>query len=176
MEALKFLRPGRIGPFTGFAWPERDWVEADGEPELCSNGIHALATDSGSLATWVAEELWRVELEGAQVVAQGLLAARRGRLVSRVEEWNDATAREFAHACAAHVDRGSGRAAEYATDAKVAAESARANATATTVAYMARLAAEAKAPGAFEIEKEWQSTWLAERLGLSAGSSGRMAP
>src|SRR5207247_6162172 len=116
MEALKFLRPGRIGPFTGFAWPERDWVEADGEPELCSNGIHALATDSGSLATWVAEELWRGELEGAQVVAQGLLAARRGRLVSRVEEWNDATAREFAHACAAHVDRGSGRAAEYATD------------------------------------------------------------
>ena len=176
MEAVKFLRPGRVGPFTGFAWPESGWVEADGEPGLCGNGIHAIPVDGGSLSAWIAEELWRVELEDARTVAPGLLAACRGRLVSRVEEWNDETAREFAHACAAHVEGGEGRAAHYAADATAAAETALADASTTTVAYMARQAAEAAAPGGFETEKVWQSNWLADRLGLSAGSRGRMAP
>jgi hypothetical protein len=168
MEALKFLRPGRIAPITGMAWPPPgDWLDAQGPPDLCRDGIHALTLDSPVLAVWVAEELWRVELEDAEEVAPGLLAARRGRLLSRVEEWNDDTAREFARACAAHVqDASSERAAEFAADAKASAEDAVADFTTTTVAYMARHAAEATTPGGFETEKEWQSRWLADRLGL----------
>ena len=61
-----------------------------------------------------------------------------------------------------------GRAGEYAADAKASAEEAVADYTATTVAYMAAHGAESRAPGGFKTEREWQSRWLAERLGVSA--------
>jgi hypothetical protein len=167
MEALKFLRPGRVGPFSKVTWPQPgEWLEAEEHPELCRAGIHALLPDR--LAPWIAEELWRVELEGARALAPGVVVAPRGRLVSRVEEWNDETAREFARACAAHVaDAPSGRAAEYAADAQASAEEAAADFTATTVGYMAAHSAEAARPGGFAEERRWQSQWLAERLGVS---------
>jgi hypothetical protein len=166
MEALKFLRPGRVGPFSGAAWPEPgEWLEAEEAPALCQAGVHALLPDV--LARWVAEELWRVELEGDQTVTRGVIVASRGRLLEQVEGWNDETAREFARASAAHVQEGAtGRAAEYAADAKASAEEAVADFTATTVAYMAAHAAEARSPGGFDAERLWQSRWLAKRLGV----------
>lgn len=168
MEALKFLRPGRVGPFSGAAWPEPgEWLEAEEQPELCRAGVHALLPEV--LARWVGEELWRVELGGEQTVARGVVVAPRGRLLSRVEDWNDETAREFARACADHVQEGAaGRGAEYAADAKASAEEAVADFTATTVAYMAAHAAEARSPGGFDTERRWQSRWLAERLGVES--------
>jgi hypothetical protein len=167
MRALKFLRPGRFAPFAKVTWPEPGtWLDVDGRPDLCRTGVHALLPDA--LAPWIAEELWRVELDGAEALAPGILVASRGRLVSRVEEWNDETAREFARACAAHVQEGAvGRAAEYAADARASAEEAVADFTATTVGYMAAHAAEAMKPGGFSAERAWQSRWLAERLGVA---------
>jgi hypothetical protein len=166
-EALKFLRPGRIGPFSQVAWPgPGEWLDADGAAELCRSGVHALLPEV--LARWVAEELWRVEIDGGALLAHGIVVGPRGRLRSRVEEWNDQTAREFAHACAGHVsDARGGRAAEYAAEAAAAAESAVADSSATTVAYIAAHAAEARAPGSFDAERGWQSRWLAERLGVA---------
>jgi hypothetical protein len=168
MEALKFLRPGKLGPFSGVTWPEPGtWLEAEVPTELCRSGVHALLPQV--LSRWVAEELWWVELDGEELVAEGILLAPRGRLVSRVDSWNDATAREFARACAAHLQGGAGgRAAEYATDAQASAESAVADFTATTVAYMAAHAAEARSPGSFLDERRWQSDWLADRLGIGS--------
>ena len=90
-QALKFLRPGRTGPFSRFAWPAPgEWVDADGEAELCRTGIHAILPPV--LARWVAEELWHVELVGAQAAVSGVFVAPRGRLVARIQEWNDETA------------------------------------------------------------------------------------
>jgi hypothetical protein len=162
MRALKFLRSGRVAPFSKVTWPEPgEWLDADGRPDLCRAGIHAVLPDV--LAPWIA-----VELDGAEALAPGMPVAARGRLVSPVDEWNDATAREFARACATHVQEGAtGRAAEYAADAKASAEEAGADFTATTVGYMAAHAAEAMSPGGFTAEREWQSRWLAERLGVS---------
>jgi hypothetical protein len=167
MHALKFLRPGRVAPFANVTWPEPgEWLDADGPPDLCRAGVHAILPDV--LAPWIAEELWRVELDGAEALAPGILVASRGRLVSPVEEWNDETAREFARACAAHVQEGAtGRAAEYAADARASAEEAAADFTATTVGYMAAHAAEAIRAGGFTAERAWQSRWLAERLGVA---------
>jgi hypothetical protein len=167
MQALKFLRPGRVAPFTKVTWPEPgEWLESDAPPELCRAGVHALLPDV--LATWLSEELWRVELDGGELVAPGIVVAPRGRLAARVEDWNDETAREFARACAAHVqDAPAGRAADCAADAAAAAEGAVADYTATTVGYMAAHAAEATAPGGFAAERVWQSRWLAERLGVA---------
>jgi hypothetical protein len=166
MEALKFLRPGRVAPFSRVTWPEPGaWLESEGPLELCRRGVHALLPDV--LATWIAEELWRVELDGGEALAPGIVVAPRGRLVSRVEEWNDETAREFARACAAHVREGAtGRAVEYAADASASAEEAVADYTATTAGYMAAHAAEAMTPGGFASERVWQSRWLADRLGV----------
>jgi hypothetical protein len=167
MRALKFLRPGRVAPFSKVTWPQPgEWLQADGPSDLCRTGVHAILPDV--LATWAAEELWHVELDGAEALAPGIVVAPRGRLLSRVEEWNDATAREFARACAAHVEEATGRAAEYAADASASAEDATADFTATTVGYMAAHAAEAMRPGGFAAERAWQSRWLAERLGISA--------
>lgn len=167
MEALKFLRPGRIGPFTGVTWPQPGgWLESDGPAALCRSGVHALLPDV--LPVWIAEELWRVELEGAEAAAPGIVVGERGRLLERVGDWNNETAREFARACAAHVREGaSGRAAEYAADAAASAESAVADFTTTTVAYMAAHSAEAASPGGFSAERAWQARWLADRLGFN---------
>jgi hypothetical protein len=166
MEALKFLHRGRAAPFTGVTWPPpREWLASAAPPELCRAGVHALRADV--LATWIAEELWRVELDGAKELAPGIVVAPRGRLLARVEAWNDQTAREFALACAAHVGaRATGRAAEYAADAAAAAGEAVTADSATRVGYVAAHAAEAMAPGGFAAERRWQSRWLADRLGL----------
>jgi hypothetical protein len=149
-------------------WPEAgEWLESDSPPALCRAGVDALLPDV--LATWIAEELWRVELDGGEALAPGIIVAPRGRLLARVEEWNDDTAREFALACAAHVRGGAtGRAAEYAADTVASADAAVADYTATTVAYMAAHAAEAMTPGGFAAERRWQSLWLAARLGVEA--------
>jgi hypothetical protein len=166
MGAFKFLHPGRVAPFTGVTWPPPgQWLAAVVPPELCRAGVHALLADV--LATWIAEELWRVELDGGQELAPGIVVAPRGRLLGRVEAWNDQAAREFARACAVHIGAGAaGRAAEYAADATAAAEEAVAGDSAARVGYVAAHAAEAMAPGGFAVERGWQSGWLADRLGL----------
>ena len=171
MEALKFLRPGRLAPFTGVTWPPPGhWLASATPPDLCRAGVHALLPDA--LATWTTEELWRVELDDARELAPGIMVAWRGRLLGRVEAWNDQTARDFARACATHVrDHASGRAAEYAADAAAAAAAAVAGDSAARVGYIAAHAAEAMAPGGFAAERRWQSRWLAARLGIP-GNSG----
>ena len=56
MEALKFLRPGRVAPFAKVPWPRPGtWLESESRPKLCRSGVHALLPDA--LATWIAEEL-----------------------------------------------------------------------------------------------------------------------
>lgn len=166
MEALKTLRPGRVAPFTGITWPgPGDWIAAAAPVSLCRSGVHALLPEA--LPMWIAEELWRVELDGAERVAPGIVAGTRGRLVSRVEEWNDATAREFALSCAERVANFTGRAGERAAMVMASAPEAVAGPSTTTVTYMAAHAAEDSSPGGYEAERRWQASWLAGRLGLS---------
>jgi hypothetical protein len=95
MTAYKFLRRGRVGAFSGFAWPVGEWVEA--EPHVCASGIHACRP--ADLPYWLDAELWEIELDGA-VAAERKLVAPRGRLVRRVEAWDGGTARAFADSCA----------------------------------------------------------------------------
>jgi hypothetical protein len=166
MHALKFFRPGRVAPFTGVTWPAPgEWLVSSAAPELCRSGVHALLP--AVLATWIAEELWYVELDSAEELAPGIVVGRRGRLRTRVDAWNDETAVEFARASAAHVrDAGTGLAAEYAGDASRAADEAGDAEAAIRVGYIAAQAAQALAPGGFASERRWQSRWLAERLGI----------
>jgi hypothetical protein len=98
MIAYKFLRRGRVGPFSGFVWPAPGgWVTA-GDTERCRRGVHACRPQD--LPWWLADELWEIELEGEVSVAGHKLVAPAGGLVRRVGAWTSATAQEFADACA----------------------------------------------------------------------------
>ena len=113
MIAYKFLNAGAVGLFSRLAWPVPDdavpgaWVEAEGPLEVCRNGIHACGP--GGLIEWIDSELWRVELGEPVMETEAGLVASRGRLLSRVGEWDDEAARALAGAC---VLRARDRAAE----------------------------------------------------------------
>lgn len=99
MIAYKFLRSGRVGPFSGFQWPEPD-VLVDTAPEVavCRRGIHACRPSD--LPWWLADELWEIELHGQVQVEEHKIIAAAGRLRSRIEAWTPACAQEYADACA----------------------------------------------------------------------------
>ena len=168
--AYKFTRPGARSPFTGFEWPVGEWVEAEGELGLCRNGIHACRVEA--LPRWLDDELWRVEVDGVAEEREGLLVARRGRLLERVEVWNAETARELARFCAARI----ARLAEEHPDPLLQrraqmipqiAEGPDPSATALAM-YTSAHAADEVAPGSYWTERRAQAEWLVERLGLAA--------
>lgn len=104
MIAYKFLNPGGVGPYSGFAWPlpayesPGAWVEAQGSLDLCRNGIHACRV--GQLPYWWGVELWEVELDDPIEDVGRAVLARRGRLLESVEAWDEAMMRSYARACA----------------------------------------------------------------------------
>jgi hypothetical protein len=99
MIAYKFLRSGRIGPFSGFAWPEPGaWVHATRELVACKRGIHACRPSD--LPWWLADELWEIELGGPVQTEEHKIIAAAGRLRSRIEAWTPSCAQEYADACA----------------------------------------------------------------------------
>jgi hypothetical protein len=99
MIAFKFLRQGRLGPFSGFQWPEPGiWVHTDGQPALCRRGVHACRPRD--LPWWLADELWEIELDGEVQVGRRKLTAVSGRLRSPVAAWTPARGQKFAEACA----------------------------------------------------------------------------
>ncbi len=99
MIALKFLRAGGIGPFSGVRWPaDGEWLWATEGGGTCLGRVHACRAED--LPDWIDDELWRVELDGDVRVDCGKLVADRGRLVERVDAWDVAVMAEFAEACA----------------------------------------------------------------------------
>jgi hypothetical protein len=97
--AYKFLSSDRIGLYSGVGWPEPGtWLEADGQVERCVAGIHGLHAEG--LLDWIDDELWTCELAGIVEDDGRVLVAERGRLLERVDAWNESAARDFARACA----------------------------------------------------------------------------
>jgi hypothetical protein len=114
----KFLRPGRISPFTRYAWPRPgEWVEA-GHTVPCHRGLHACRR--ADLPYWLLEELWRVELDGPVASAATKVVARRARLLAPVRGWDGDTARDLGRAC---LGRAAGHAADELAAAGLAASS-----------------------------------------------------
>jgi hypothetical protein len=99
MNAYKFLRDGRVGPFSGVRWPAPgEWLQGTaGGGRACAARVHACRAED--LPEWMDAELWRVELDGDVAVDCGKLVADRGRLVERVATWDAAFMAEFAEAC-----------------------------------------------------------------------------
>lgn len=162
MIAYKFLDEGRVAPYSGVHWPEPgSWLESEGV-EPCVSGVHACRIRD--LAYWLRPELWEVELESV-VEGERLVVAQRGRLVRRVEAWDDVAAEAFGTSCAEEARRRAARSpnlAEYADDAENPESSPQFAAFAA-----ARLAELQDGPSGYDAERARQAAWLAEALGLN---------
>ena len=166
MIAYKFLRQGGIAPYTGFRWPVGEWVEAGGV-DPCRTGIHACAVRD--LPIWMGPELWEIELDGEVFSQKRKLVALRGRLLRRLDGWDDALIRDFGRACVRRTRERVGFLpvlSGYAFDADRLARLGRVPLAAFAAARAAELL---DGPGAYEEERRLQAIWLAERLGLEGG-------
>jgi hypothetical protein len=99
MIAYKFLRAGRVGPFSELRWPAAGaWVSVGDDLAPCWRGIHACRTHD--LPWWLNEELWEIELDAPVRFDEHKVVAPAGRLVSRVNAWTPGCAQAYAEACA----------------------------------------------------------------------------
>jgi hypothetical protein len=161
--AYKFLREDGTGVFTRFAWPLPNgapwaWVEAP--IRTCHSGVHACRLTD--LPLWLGRELYEIELDGEIVEEPTKVVASRGRLLRRVDGWDDATRAAYARACA-------DRAHAYAVgmpEWDMAVEPASLGGPASIGFIAARIAEARDGIAAYHAERARQVAWLAERLGL----------
>jgi hypothetical protein len=160
--AYKLLREGRTGPFSGAVWPPvGEWFEPEAL-DRCRSGVHACPVDT--LPLWVGlGELWEVELDGV-VAEERKLVARRGRLVRRIDAWDDAARLAYVEACAEQTRRLVASApalAAFADDIDPSDD-------AGVAGYVAARVAELHdGPDGYDAERRRQAEWLSTRLDLS---------
>ena len=116
MRAFKFLTADGSGVFSGFAWPLPDgapgaWVESEVDP--CRSGIHACRPSD--LPYWLADALYEIELDGPLDEQAVKVVAPRGRLIRRVESWDDAMRERYSQMCFARAGELSATNAEVAS-------------------------------------------------------------
>jgi hypothetical protein len=161
--AYKFLEPGRVAPFTRFAWPEGEWVEADAAHK-CGRGVHACRADQ--LPFWLGRELWEIELGGEIVEHARKVVASRGRLVRRVEGWTtellDAFVADLVRRTRSRFGAVAGAGA-YLEDIQRFQPQRRYGLAAFAAARAAEIAG---GPRAYDAERARQARWLAEQLCL----------
>ena len=169
MIAYKFLRPDGTSVFTGFRWElphggPGEWVDAQVDP--CRSGIHACRVSD--LPLWVGRSLYEIELEGEVVERRSKLVASRGRLVRRVEAWDDSLRDAYTRMCAdrAHELALSASPPLETWDAVVEPSVPEGPALLGFVA--ARIAEEISGAEAYREERASQTEWLVARLGLDA--------
>jgi hypothetical protein len=171
--AYKFTRPGARSPFTGFAWPQGEWVEVEGEVALCENGIHACRPEA--LPRWIDDELWLVELEDVHAEHDGVVIARRGRLLERVDGWDAEASRELARSCAERVRELAARTTDPLVHGRaemIAAIADGPDPSATALAMYTTAHTFDEVDGSYYEERRRQADWLRERLELDAVGLG----
>jgi hypothetical protein len=163
--AYKFLRPDGTGVFTGFAWPLPDdgpgaWVGAETDP--CRAGIHACR--AGDLPYWAGRVLYEIELGGELVEHGTKVVAPRGRLLRRIDAWDDAFRATYTRWCA---DRAHEIARSTGLDRwREVIEPSIPEGPALLSFVAARIAQEADGVAAYRAERARHAEWLAVQLGL----------
>ena len=166
MKAYKFLRPDGTSVFSGFQWPLPNgrpgaWVDARVDP--CRSGIHACRPSD--LPLWVGRVMYEIELDGELVEQRMKVVAPRGRLIRRIEAW-DELRDVYTRMCAdrAHELASSVSPPLESWDAVVEPSIPEGPALLGFVA--ARIAEEIAGTDAYHEERRRQTAWLVERLGL----------
>src|SRR5215218_1083670 len=167
MIAYKFMRRDGSSLFTGFRWPLPSdapgaWVDAPVDP--CRSGIHACRP--ADLPYWIGRSLYEVELAGEILEGWTKVVASRARLLRPVTAWDDSVRDEYTRMCA---DRGHALALGAAPplaqwDAVIEPSMPEGPALLGFVA--ARIAEERHGVDAYHAERDRQTAWLVERLGL----------
>ena len=165
MIAYKFLRADGTGVFTGFRWPLPEggpgaWVDATVEP--CRSGVHACRR--ADLPLWAGRTLYELELDGEIAEGIGKIVAPRGRLLRRIEAWDDAFRERYTRHCADRAHELARGAALDDWDAVVEPSVPEGPALLGFVA--ARIAEVIAGPDGYTAERNRQADWLAERLEL----------
>jgi hypothetical protein len=163
--AYKFLRSDGTGVFTRFRWPLPNggpgaWVDARIDP--CVSGIHACRR--ADLPLWVGRALYEIELGGEVLEGPMKVVAARGRLLRRIEAWDDAVRDEYTRMCADRAHELARGAALDGWDAMIEPSVPEGPALLGFIA--ARIAEEISGRDAYRAERDRQAGWLAERLGL----------
>jgi hypothetical protein len=165
VNAYKFLRADGTGVFTRFAWPLPDgapgsWVET--KPDPCVSGIHACRL--GDLPYWAGRLLYAMELDGEIVEHKTKLVASRGRLLRRVDAWDDDFRAGYTRHCA---DRAHELARQNGLERwEEVIEPSVPEGPALLGFVAARIAEEAGGVDAYHAERARQSEWLAAHLAL----------
>ena len=101
MKYIKFMDNGCVGPYSGAILESGSWLpELTGDLVLCKNGYHFCMIKD--FAKWISTELYSVEVRGDVLSGDDKSCARSIKM-TRIESWNDRTARLFAADCAEHV-------------------------------------------------------------------------
>jgi hypothetical protein len=166
--AYKFLRSDGTSFFTGYRWRLPNgrpgpWLDAAVDP--CRSGIHACRVSD--LPLWAGRALYEIELDGEVVEHRTKVVASRGRLVRRVDAWDEECRDTYTRMCAdrAHELAMSASPALEAWDAVVEPSVPEGPALLGFVA--ARIAEEISGPESYRAERARQTEWLVDRLGLA---------
>jgi hypothetical protein len=167
LRAYKFLAEDGSGIISRFNWPLPNggpgaWVESEGVA-ACQSGIHACRPRD--LPYWIASSLYEIELEGAIDEQAIKIVAERGRLIRRIDGWNEETREAFSQMCFARANELAAAAPVQMTDWAPPPEMAAAG-PALMGFVMARIAEHLGGVDAYAAERSRQSAWLVERLGL----------
>jgi hypothetical protein len=166
--AYKFLHPDGTSIFTGFGWPLPDgtqpgrWVEAGVDP--CRSGVHACRLTE--LPVWIGPALYEIELAGDIIEEQWKLVASRGRLVRRIERWDDRLRDTYTRMCADRAHELALGASPPLTTWDAVVEPSTPEGPALLGFVAARIAQERWGEQAYHAERARQSAWLVEHLAL----------
>ena len=167
MIAYKFLRPDGTSAFTGFRWPlptdlPGPWVEAPVDP--CRTGIHACRR--AALPLWLGRVMYEVELAGEITEAGDKLIASRGRLLHRVDTWDQDARTGYTRMCADRAHTLALARSPALPDWDAVIEPSIAEGPALLGFVAARIAEEREGVAAYHEERARQARWLGDRLGL----------
>jgi len=167
MRAYKFLRPDGRGVFSAFSWPPPgdgpgEWVEAPLEP--CRSGIHACRVTD--LPLWAGRSLYEIELDGEVVEQRMKVVATRGRLVRRIEAWDDDLRAEYTRMCADRAHELALGQSPPLEDWDAVVEPSVREGPALLGFVAARIAEEIDGIDGYRRERTRQTDWLVERLDL----------
>jgi hypothetical protein len=165
--AYKFLKPDGTSVFTGFGWPlpnggPGSWVEANVEP--CRSGIHACRPEH--LPLWAGQVLYEVELDGEVVDDRTKLTAARGRLIRRIDAWEDEVRDRYTRMCADRAHELARSASPPLERWEGAIEPSMPEGPALLGFMAARIAEELDGPEAYHAERARQTEWLVQELRL----------
>jgi hypothetical protein len=96
------LRPAAVDRLTEFRWPvprgaqPGAWVQASVDAPADAVRGYPLA----EIAWGLDDELWRLELDGVTAGGRRAVHGARGRLVQRIEGWQESTASDLVEVCA----------------------------------------------------------------------------